>query len=50
MPLPAPDSISLLIQRFRQGDQKAAKELVELLYPELRQLARLHMKRERGLP
>jgi RNA polymerase sigma factor (TIGR02999 family) len=48
MPLPAPDSISRLMQRFRQGDQKAAQELVELFYPELRQLALAHMKRERG--
>ena len=48
MTLSAPDSISRLMQRFRQGDQKAAQELVELFYPELRQLALAHMKRERG--
>lgn len=48
MPLPAPDSISRLMQCFRQGDQKAAQELVQLFYPELRRLALAHMKREQG--
>jgi RNA polymerase sigma factor (TIGR02999 family) len=36
------------MQCFRQGDQKAAQELVELFYPELRRLARAHMNREQG--
>jgi RNA polymerase sigma factor (TIGR02999 family) len=36
------------MQCFRQGDQKAAQELVELFYPELRRLALAHMKREQG--
>jgi RNA polymerase sigma factor (TIGR02999 family) len=32
---------------FRQGDKKAANELVEIFYPELRRLANAHMLGER---
>ena len=41
------DRISHLMSRFRGGDSKAAGELVDLFYPELRRLAAARMKAER---
>lgn len=40
--------IAHLMGRFRRGDRAAAGQLVELLYPELRRLAGVHMMRERA--
>jgi RNA polymerase sigma factor (TIGR02999 family) len=40
------DKVSRLMLSFRQGDRRAADELVELFYPELRRLACAHMRRE----
>src|SRR3954467_10263023 len=36
-----------LMAAFRGGDAEAARQLVETLYPELRQIARVRMKGER---
>jgi RNA polymerase sigma factor (TIGR02999 family) len=40
-------SVASLMARFRQGDQSAANQLVEVLYPELKRLAVSKMKGER---
>src|SRR5712692_3104309 len=45
--LPAADTVAQLMADFRQGNQAAANELVELFYPELRRLAAAKMKGER---
>jgi RNA polymerase sigma factor (TIGR02999 family) len=42
------ENVSRLMHSFRQGDQHAAKELVEMFHPELRRLAVAYMKRERS--
>ena len=39
-------TISRLMSAFRQGDRRAADELVEILYPQLRRLADSRMRRE----
>jgi RNA polymerase sigma factor (TIGR02999 family) len=39
--------VTLLLQQWSGGSQQAADELLELVYAELRQLARAHMRRER---
>jgi RNA polymerase sigma factor (TIGR02999 family) len=44
----AENRISKLMCAFRQGDREAARELVELFYPELRRLALARMRREPG--
>jgi RNA polymerase sigma factor (TIGR02999 family) len=41
------EDVSRLMRSFRQGDQQAAKQLVDLLYPELRRIAVGQMRRER---
>jgi len=41
-----PDTIRLLMSRFRMGDKQAAGELVSLFYPELRRLAAARMRGE----
>jgi len=43
---PAPD-VTLLLSKSAAGDQKAAAELVPLVYKELRRLAARHLARER---
>src|SRR5215831_461106 len=45
--LPAPDTVARLMAQFRKGDKAAARQLVELLYPELRRIAAAKMKGER---
>ncbi len=45
--LSAPD-VNRLMAAFRHGDQKAAADLVELFYPQLRRLANTRMKQERA--
>jgi RNA polymerase sigma factor (TIGR02999 family) len=40
------DAISQLMGRFRQGDRQAAGELVEIFYPQLRQIASRRMGKE----
>jgi RNA polymerase sigma factor (TIGR02999 family) len=42
----APDEIAELMDRLRLGSKEAAGQLVTLFYPELRRLARSHMRRE----
>jgi RNA polymerase sigma factor (TIGR02999 family) len=42
------ETVALLMANFRQGDSAAASKLVELFYPELRRLAAVRMKSERG--
>lgn len=44
---PAPD-VTLLLNKFAAGDQKAAAELVPLVYEELRRLAARHLAHERS--
>jgi len=43
----APDEVAKLMERLRHGSKEAAGQLVALFYPELRRLARSHMRRER---
>ena len=43
-----PDTVALLMARFRDGDHEAAGELVELFYPELRRIASARMRGERS--
>jgi RNA polymerase sigma-70 factor (ECF subfamily) len=45
-PRAAPD-IAQLMASFRTGDVEAARQLVEIFYPELRRIAGVHMKGER---
>ncbi|HLK68303.1 MAG TPA: ECF-type sigma factor [Bryobacteraceae bacterium] len=42
----APGEIAELMDRLRTGSKEAAGQLVALFYPELRRLARSHMRRE----
>ncbi len=42
-----PPNLAELLARFRDGDRRAASQLVELLYPELRRIAATKMKKER---
>lgn len=42
----APGEITELMDRLRSGSKEAAGQLVALFYPELRRLARSHMRRE----
>jgi len=42
----APEEITQLLVKWRQGDTNAADHLVELVYPELRRMARRQMARE----
>lgn len=47
--VPAPvSSVSALIAKFRRGEEGAADQLVEVLYPELRRLAAAHLRLERN--
>lgn len=49
MSSPAPDPLSTeLLRRAEGGDARAREQLLELLYRELRQLAQLEMRSERG--
>jgi RNA polymerase sigma factor (TIGR02999 family) len=43
-----PDTVARLMGQFRKGDKAAARQLVELLYPELRRIAAAKMKGERS--
>ena len=42
-----PQEITLLLQRYAQGDKTAADELAPKVYEELRRLARRHLRQER---
>ena len=44
---PAPD-VTLLLNKLAAGDQKAASELIPLIYAELRRLAARHLSHERS--
>jgi RNA polymerase sigma factor (TIGR02999 family) len=44
---PNPELISSLMSGLRRGDQRAAGQLVEIFYPELRRIAAARMKAER---
>jgi RNA polymerase sigma factor (TIGR02999 family) len=39
--------VTLLLRRWRDGDEEALEELTRLLYPELRRIAAAHMREER---
>ncbi|MDX2148838.1 MAG: sigma-70 family RNA polymerase sigma factor [Planctomycetota bacterium] len=43
---PSPREVTLLLDRLGQGDQKAASELLPIVYEELRKLARSRMEKE----
>ncbi|ARA93665.1 hypothetical protein AWN76_011155 [Rhodothermaceae bacterium RA] len=43
-----PESVTLLLERLRDGDEAALERLVPLLYDELRRLARIHLQHERS--
>ena len=45
-PMVSSQTISRLMSALRQGDKRAADELVEILYPQLRRLANAHLRRE----
>jgi RNA polymerase sigma-70 factor, ECF subfamily len=47
MPTPEPQRLTQLLVAWSDGDQKALDELFPLVYDELRQVARRHMRRER---
>ena len=47
MPTPEPPRLTQLLVAWSDGDQKALDELFPLVYDELRQVARRHMRRER---
>jgi RNA polymerase sigma factor (TIGR02999 family) len=42
----APETVSALMGRFRNGDREAAGSLIELLYPQLKRLASRRMRSE----
>jgi RNA polymerase sigma factor (TIGR02999 family) len=42
-----PGEVTLLLRRFRAGDGEAASRLMELIYPELRRIARVQFRNER---
>lgn len=44
----APHQVTKLLQRWREGDNKARDQLIELVYPELQRLARKYLRSERG--
>jgi RNA polymerase sigma factor (TIGR02999 family) len=44
---PPADAIATLMAAFREGDSRAADQLMELFYPELKRLAARHLKGER---
>ncbi len=46
MDLRGAQTVSRLMGAFRQGDQQAASELVEMFYPQLRRLAGARMRKE----
>lgn len=41
-----PEEISKLMSEFRNGDNRAAGQLIELLYPELKRMAESQMRQE----
>jgi len=46
MPGRSPEEVTLLLQRWRHGDQEALDRLVPLVYHELHRLAHIYMARE----
>jgi RNA polymerase sigma factor (TIGR02999 family) len=47
MPAPKPDEISRLLVAWNGGDEAALRELVPVVYPELRRIARQYLARRR---
>lgn len=47
MESPAPDDITLLLNRMRDGDGDARTRLITLVYPQLKKMATLRMRGER---
>lgn len=41
-----PERVDALLARWREGSDEALGELVDVLYPELKKIARLHLRRE----
>lgn len=41
------DDLTLLIQEWQNGSREAGDALIEKLYPELKKIARAHLKNER---
>ena len=44
---PPADAIATLMAAFREGDSRAADQLMELFYPELKRRAATHLRGER---
>lgn len=44
---PSPQPVSVLLGKWRAGDQEALQVLIPLVYEELRRIARYHLRRER---
>jgi len=40
-------SVTLLLQKWKQGDHEALDRLTPMIYPELRRIAQIHMRKER---
>lgn len=47
---PVPGQVTRLLMGFQAGDADAASHLMDLIYPELRRLARAQLRRERDDP
>ena len=47
---PPPGEVTQLLEGFQSGDREAASRLMDLLYPELKRIARAHLRREREDP
>lgn len=48
-PRTSPEEITLLLRRVRPGDPATLNALMDAVYPELRKLARSHLRRERAV-
>jgi len=44
-----PGQVTVLLRQWKDGEQKAKEELAALIYPEMRRLARYHMRVNRDL-
>jgi hypothetical protein len=45
---PTHHPITALLHRWKEGDRSAERQLFDLIYPELKESARRHMRAERG--
>ena len=45
---PTHHPITALLHRWKEGDRSAERQLFDLIYPELKESARRHLRAERG--